>query len=164
MSCGKRSPRRRKPAAELIYKIDKLVEYLMLGEKDREKITEPRWCAAYDLAIGRALAMKVRSFGYNAMLAEMKSMPKTFQKKDSNEWRIEPSKTINAGQAVKKMERQAAMYLKRVIDQSPGDPLGKIGRPRIVDAHGLGMEGIQEPRDYGRGDQPGRGQEANSSR
>src|SRR5262249_60082445 len=86
-----------KPAAELIYKVDRLVEVLKQGEKDREKISEPRWRAAYDLAIGRALAMKVRSFGYNAMLAEMKSTPKTFQQKDSNEWRIEPSKTINAG-------------------------------------------------------------------
>lgn len=115
-----------KPAAELIYKIDRLVEMLSLGEKDREKVSEPRWRAAFDLAIGRALAMKVRAFGYNAMLAEMKTQPKTFQKKDSNEWRIDPSKTINAGQAVKKMERQAAMYLKRVIDENPDTPWEKL--------------------------------------
>ena len=101
-----------KPAADMIYKIDILVNELAKGEKDRDKIIEPRWRAAYDLAAGRALAMKVRTFGYNAMLAEMKSTPKTFQKKDSNQWRIEPSKETNAGQAVKKFEKQAAMYLK----------------------------------------------------
>ncbi len=134
-----------KPAAELIYKIDRLVELLMLGEKDREKITEPRWRAAYDLAIGRVLAMKVRSFGYNAMLAEMKSMPKTFQKKDSNEWRIEPSKTINAGQAVKKMERQAATYLKRVIDQSPETPWEKLAARELSTPMGWEWKEFKNP-------------------
>lgn len=111
-----------KPAAELTYKIDRIVEALAQGEKDREKIVEPRWRAAYDLAVGRALAMKVRAFGYNQMLAEMKGQPKPFQKKDSNEWKILPSKTINAGQAVKKLERQASMYLKRVMDEHPETP------------------------------------------
>src|SRR5262249_42361984 len=115
-----------KPASELDYKIKRLEEVLRQGEKDREKISEPRWRAAYDLAIGRAVAMKVRSFGYNAMLAEMKVTPKTFQRKDSNEWRIEPSKTINAGQQVKKWEREAATYLKRVIDDNPGTPWEKL--------------------------------------
>jgi hypothetical protein len=66
--------------------------------------------------------MKVRAFGYNQMLADMKGQPKTFQKRDSNEWRILPSKTINAGQAVKKLEREAATYLKRVIDEHPETP------------------------------------------
>jgi hypothetical protein len=134
-----------KPAAELIYKIDRLVELLMLGEKDREKITEPRWRAAYDLAIGRALAMKVRSFGYNAMLAEMKSTPKTFQKKDSNEWKIEPSKTINAGQAVKKMERQAAMYLKRVIDENPETPWEKLAARELSTPMGWEWKEAKNP-------------------
>jgi hypothetical protein len=120
-----------KPAAEMIYKIDRLVEILTQGEKDREKVSEPRWRAAYDLAIGRALAMKVRSFGYNAMLAEMKGTPKTFQKKDSNEWRIEPSKTINAGQAVKKLEKQASTYLKRVIDEHPGTPWAMLAEREL---------------------------------
>jgi hypothetical protein len=134
-----------KPSAELIYKIDRLVELLNLGEKDREKVTEPRWRAAYDLAIGRALAMKVRSFGYNAMLAEMKSMPKTFQKKDSNEWKIEPSKAINAGQAVKKMERQAAMYLKRVIDENPETPWEKLAARELSTPMGWEWKEAKNP-------------------
>jgi von Willebrand factor type A domain len=120
-----------KPAAEMIYKIDRLVDVLSQGEKDRDKVTEPRWRAAYDLAIGRALAMKVRTFGYNAMLAEMKATPKSFQKKDSNEWRIEPSKTINAGQAVKKLEKQASMYLKRVIDENAGTPWAMLAEREL---------------------------------
>jgi hypothetical protein len=115
-----------KPAAELIYKIDRLADVLAQGEKDREKISEVRWRAAYDLAIGRALAMKVRAKGYNLMLAEMKSTPRSFQNKDSNEWRIEPSKSINAGQDVRKLEKQASLYLKRVIDEHPGTPWARL--------------------------------------
>lgn len=134
-----------KPSAELIYKIDRLVELLSLGEKDRDKISEPRWRAAYDLAIGRALAMKVRSFGYNAMLAEMKSNLKTFQKKDSNEWKIEASKTINAGQAVKKMERQAAMYLKRVIDENPETPWEKLAARELSTPMGWEWKEAKNP-------------------
>jgi hypothetical protein len=120
-----------KPAAELDYEINKVVEVLSQGEKDREKVAEPRWRAAYDLAVGRALAIKVRVLGYNQMLAEMKGQPKTFQKKDSNEWRITPSKTINAGQAAKKLEKQASTYLKRVIDEHPDTPWAELAAREI---------------------------------
>ncbi|MBI3862055.1 MAG: VWA domain-containing protein [Planctomycetia bacterium] len=134
-----------KPAAEMIYKIDRLVEILSQGEKDRDKVTEPRWRAAYDLAIGRALAMKVRTFGYNAMLAEMKATPKSFQKKDSNEWKIEPSKDINAGQAVKKIEKQASMYLKRVIDDHPGTPWARIAERELSTPMGWQWQELKNP-------------------
>lgn len=111
-----------KPAAEMGYRIEELLTDLSQGEKDRDRVTEPRWRAAYDLAMGRILAMKVRAAGYNQMLADMKGQPKTFEKKDSNEWSIVPSKTINAGQTYKKMEKQATTYLKRVMDEHPDTP------------------------------------------
>lgn len=125
-----------KPVAELTYKIDKLLELLTVGEKDREKIAEPRWRAAYDLAIGRALAMKVRLAGYNQLLAEMKSSIKPFTKKDSNEWKLAPSKNITAGAQIKKLERQAATYLKRVIDENPGTPWEKLAERELSTAMG----------------------------
>jgi hypothetical protein len=134
-----------KPLAELDYKINRIVETLRLGEKDREKISEPRWRAAYDLAIGRALAMKVRSFGYNTMLAEMKSTPKTFQRKDSNEWRIEPSKSINSVQQVKKLEREAATYLKRVIDENPDTPWEKLAARELSTPMGWEWKEMKNP-------------------
>lgn len=117
-----------KPAADLQYQVDKLVEILSSGEKDRDKLSEPRWRAAYDLAAGRALAMKVRLLGYNQMLADMKGSPKPFQNKDSNEWDIAPSKASNAGQTVKKLEKQATTYLQRVIDEHPGTPWSEIAQ------------------------------------
>lgn len=111
-----------KPAAAMDYRINEMITLLTQGEKDRDKITEPRWRAAYDLAMGRALAMHVRVLGYNKLLAEMKGLPKAFTKKGSNEWRLEPSKNILSGADVKKFEQQATKYLKRVIDEHPETP------------------------------------------
>lgn len=134
-----------KPAADLIFRIDRLAEILSQGEKDRDKVPEPRWRAAYDLAIGRALAMKVRTQGYNQMLAEMKSAPRPFQNSDSNQWRIVPSKTINAGQAVKKLERQATTYLKRVIDDHPDTPWERLAARELSTPMGWEWQELRNP-------------------
>ncbi|MCY2964408.1 MAG: hypothetical protein NT069_12355, partial [Planctomycetota bacterium] len=134
-----------KPAAELIFKINRVADALASGEKDREKLAEPRWRAAYDLAIGRALAMRVRSDGYNQMLAEMKGTPRPFQKKDSNEWRITPSKAINAGAAIKKDEKRAVTYLKRVMDEHPGTPWAYIAELELSTAMGWEWQENKNP-------------------
>ncbi len=42
------------------------------GEKHRDKLDSDRWRASFDLAMGRVLAMRVRAFGYNSVLAEMR--------------------------------------------------------------------------------------------
>ena len=135
-----------KPAAELDFKLGRLLEALSKGEKDREKVSEVRWRAAYDLAIGRTLAMTVRAKGYNQMLAEMKATPKSFQKKDSNEWKIEPSKTINAGQNNKKLEKQASLYLKRVVDEHPGTPWAKLAERELSTPMGWEWKEANNPR------------------
>ncbi len=111
-----------KPAATLDYKLNQLYTILAQGEKDREKLAEPRWRAGYDLAMGRVLAMRARIYGFNRMAAEMKGSPKPLTKKTSNEWRLVPSKNSQATPDVKKMEKSALTYLNRVIDEHPGTP------------------------------------------
>lgn len=111
-----------KPIADLDASLDLLVRHLEQGEKDRQKIKEARWQASYDLAMGRTLALRVRAFGYNSMLAEMKGNPKTFQNPDNNMWRLTPSNDITTGVAVKKMAAKAESYLNRVIELHPNTP------------------------------------------
>lgn len=111
-----------KPAALLDGQLMTIERILAEGVKDRDKVTEPRWRAAYDLAVGRVLAMRTRIFGYNSLLAEMKGLPKQFEKKDNNQWRLVPSKEITAGAQVKKLSKEALKYLNRVIDEHPGTP------------------------------------------
>jgi len=51
-------------AAKLEPKVDELVTILRQGERDRNKVTTPRWQAGYDIAMGRSLGViKVRTEG-----------------------------------------------------------------------------------------------------
>lgn len=111
-----------KPIADLDASLDNLLRRLEQGEKDRAKVQEARWRASYDLAIGRTLALRVRAFGYNSMLAEMKASPRKFENSDNNMWRLIPSTSINSGAAVKKLAARANEYLSQVIDEHPGTP------------------------------------------
>jgi hypothetical protein len=120
-----------KPAAEFDYKLREIVAQLSMGEKDREKLDSPRWRASYDLAMGRVLSMQVRAFGYNTVLADMKSTPKSFTKKGNNQWRLRPSAKIDAGPAVKKMMTKARVYLNRVIDEHAGTPWAMLAEREL---------------------------------
>lgn len=110
------------PAAVFDNKLQEMKAMLEMGEKDREKLTTPRWRASYDLELGRVLALHARAYGYNLVLADMKSTPKTFEKPGSNRWRLIPSKEIAGGPNVRKVAKKAEDLLKRVIDEHPGTP------------------------------------------
>lgn len=120
-----------KPLAVLDYKLNEIVTLLEQGEKDRAKIKEPRWQAAYDTAYGRSLAMRVRSFGYNMMLAQMKANPKTFDNKNDNTWELVASDEISTGVQVKKMAAKAQEYLERVVNQHQGTPWAKLAEREL---------------------------------
>lgn len=125
-----------KPMAVTDAKVGAMLGILEAGEKDRDKITEQRWQAAYDLAIGRALAMRARTLGYNTILAEMKITPKPFAKKGNNQWTLKPAKEVNAVPEIKKKASKAAMYLKRVIDQHPDTPWAEIAERELSEPMG----------------------------
>lgn len=125
-----------KPLADLEYKLRDLYKIIAQGEKHRDKLDTPRWRASYDLAMGRILALLVRSHGYNAVLADMKTSPKTFEKKGSNQWKLRPSKNILGGPAVRKLHKQAVMYLTRVIDEHPGTPWSLIAEVELSEPMG----------------------------
>lgn len=120
-----------KPLARLDYRLAEMMTILTEGEKDRPKLTDPRWQASFDLAMGRVLAMRVRAYGYNAVLAEMKSSPKPFQKEGSNMWRLIPSEEITAGAQVKRLADKAVEILKRIIAQHPGTPWALLAQREL---------------------------------
>tara|TARA_R110002095_G_scaffold175471_3_gene152975 strand:- start:65923 stop:67860 length:1938 start_codon:yes stop_codon:yes gene_type:complete len=116
-----------KPVTEFDYGLNELQIMLELGLKDRKKITEPRWRANYDLALGRVLATRVRAYGYNTVLAEMKSSPKSFENKDNknkdnNAWKLVPAKDVRSSPSVRKLSKQATELLNGIIDEHPGTP------------------------------------------
>ncbi len=134
-----------KPMAKLTYQLDQLLTILESGEADREKIAEPRWRAGYDLAMGRTLAMKVRSLGYNSVLAEMKSQPRKFADAKSDQWALVPSDQIISGARVKKMAEQARAYLTRIIDEHPNTPWSLLAEREL--SQPLGWQWVE--RNYG---------------
>ncbi len=110
-----------KKAAVIEPKINVLYGLLLPGVADREKILEKRWQAGYDLAMGRVLAMKVRTEAYNLMLAQAKSGMK-FKDANSDTWQLRASKEVTVGSQTEKLAKQATMYLERVVKDHPGTP------------------------------------------
>ncbi len=137
-----------KPLAVADAKVNAMLAILEAGEKDRDKITEQRWQAAYDLAIGRALAVRARTLGYNTILAEMKINPKPFQKKGNNQWVLKPAKEVNAIPEIKKKAAKAATYLKRVIDQHPDTPWAELAERELSEP--MGWEWVESADAAGR--------------
>jgi hypothetical protein len=108
-------------AAKLEPKIEALAAILRQGERDREKVTTPRWQAGFDLAIGRALAVKVRTEGYNAMLAMAKQGMK-FKDEKNDTWDLRPTKAVTVSSALAKDAEDAKTYLTRVVTEHRGTP------------------------------------------
>lgn len=115
-----------KPAALLVLRIRPIVAMLEQGEEDRPNLTEPRWQAAFDLAMGRALALQARALGYNIMLAQMKVNPRSFEKEGNNTWVMKASPKVETGPTIRKIVAKATEYLSRVVDDHPGTPFAYL--------------------------------------
>lgn len=108
-------------AARLEPKMNQLVGILKQGEMDRPKISTPRWQAGFDLAMGRALAVLVRTEGYNTMLAEAKQGLK-FKDEQSDTWELRPSSSVAENSSLAKNAADAKVYLERVVAEHAGTP------------------------------------------
>jgi hypothetical protein len=117
-------------AAKLEPKIGALYDHLAQGEADRLKETNIRWQAGYDLAMGRVMAVKVRTEAYNAMLAQAKTGLK-FKNEKNNTWIIEPADTITVGSQLEKMAAKSKMYLERVVNDHPGTPWALLAKKEL---------------------------------
>ena len=110
-----------KAAAALQPKVDVLYDILREGEAERAQLAEPRWRAGYDLAMGRTLAAKVRTDGYNAMLALLKR-GRSFSKSGSTMWVLVPAPTLEADSRLENLAARARSYLERVVAEHPDTP------------------------------------------
>ncbi|MEI6505291.1 MAG: VWA domain-containing protein [Planctomycetota bacterium] len=120
-----------KKAAVLQPKIDAIYGILAAGLSGRDKVTEKRWQAGYDLAMGRVMALKVRTDAYNIMLAQAKTGMK-FKNPKSDTWKLEPDQDISAvGSQTEKLAGQALTLLKRVVDEHPGTPWAQMAAEEL---------------------------------
>jgi hypothetical protein len=117
-------------AARVEPKVQEIYELLRQGEADRAKLLEPRWQAGYDLAMGRTLAVKVRTEGYNAMLAKAKQGMK-FEDDRSDTWILRPSDTIETGSTLAKTAEAARSYLTRVTTEHANTPWAHLAEREL---------------------------------
>lgn len=136
--------RAQRAAAKLEPEVIKLTNVLRTGESDRRKLKELRWQAGYDLAMGRALAAKVRTEGYNAMLARAKQ-GMAFENEKSDTWIIRPSDQVTSDSVLAKEAAQAKVYLDRVVSEHDGTPWALLAQQEL--ATPFGWEWREEFRD-----------------
>jgi hypothetical protein len=126
-----------KAAAVLEPTLRRLHELLKQGESDREKEDVLRWQAGYDLAMGRALAGRVRTEAYNAMLAQAKRGMK-FKNDRNNTWILSPSDSLDLGSQLTKNAKRATEYLHRVVEDHPETPWAYLASMELK--HPIGWE------------------------
>ena len=111
-----------KESATLLPRIEAVQRILEEGKADRAKVTEKRWQAGYDLALGRVQAVYVRTFAYNSILGNAKSTLK-FKDPKSDTWELVPSQDMgNVDSKTKKAAEEAKLLLERVVAEHPGTP------------------------------------------
>jgi hypothetical protein len=71
--------------------------------------------------MGRALAVKVRTEGYNAMLALAKQGLK-FKDPKNDTWELRPTVSVTVNSALEKDAGDAKKYLTRVVTEHKGTP------------------------------------------
>jgi hypothetical protein len=110
-------------------KIDQICKILLAGESARDAIESPRWQAGYDLALGRALATKVRADGYNAVLA-MAKQGLQFKNPENNTWRLRTDGTL-VGSRLEKHAEKSRLYLNRILEEHAGTPWAMLAKREL---------------------------------
>ena len=119
-----------KDAARLEPKLIALHATLQQGEEARADEFVPRWQAGYDLAMGTVLAARVRTEGYNAMLALAKrSLP--FKDPKNNTWVLEPTDEITVSSQLASAADKSREYLQRVIEQHADTPWAVLAQREL---------------------------------
>jgi hypothetical protein len=124
-----------KMAAQLEPQINGIYQILQIGNSDRETEKSLRWQAAYDLALGRVLATKVRTETYNAMLAAAKRGLNPSADKN-NTWTLVPANEISVGSQYSKAGEKATELLNRVAQEHPGTPWALLAERELANPIG----------------------------
>lgn len=131
-----RVTRAQRNAALIEPPLNRLYEMLRAGESARDKEESLRWQAGYDLAMGRAIAAKLRAETYNGMLALVKTQkkfsPAVGDRPQNNTWVLSPADATETGSQHRKLLDKAKLYLERVVDKHPGTPWAMLAERELA--------------------------------
>jgi hypothetical protein len=122
-------------AAILEPRLRQIHDVLKRGEGERSKLTNLRWQAGYDLALGRVLAARARTEGYNAILAKAEQ-GLTFKDPNNDTWVLRSADEISVGSNIEKMAKQAKELLNQVVEQHPDTPWALLAKRELRDPMG----------------------------
>lgn len=129
--------------AETSYMVENILQPFQGNfEPHYQKEPSARWRANYNLALGRLLALKVRSYEYNFACAQLKQLGGTDISSKSNHWYFKPDAQLTSGPQMKKVANEAERLLKRCIEEAPGTPWALLAQREL--AHPLGIQVIQK--------------------
>lgn len=136
-------------AALLLDRVDRIYDTLEKGRPDRPKVEEKRWQAGYDLALGRILALKVRTDAYNSMLGQAKAGMK-FQNPNNDTWQLVPADDVSGVDSrTQKLAGQAKELLQKVVAEHPGTPWALLAAEELETPIGYRWEerhtGVNKP-------------------
>ena len=138
-------------------KISQIYEILKQGEKDRPRLSRPRWQAGYDLSMGSLLALKVRTESYNAILAAAKSGLR-FSDPKHDTWRLVPDDDVSVSSTLAKQARDAKTYLQRVVEEHPHTPWAYLAENELKQPLGWRWKeeytGVNQPRQVANANNP----------
>ena len=136
-----------RPCAVNEYQCHQMLQLLEAGEKGREAMTDPRWQASYDLAMGQAQAALVRSFGLNVQMAQMKVAAPKIDGPKFNTWELYAVKEQQEpGPRESKLAKQARKFLDRVVKDHKGTPFAHVAEQELE--RGFGWKWRQIHVDY----------------
>ncbi|MEM9587782.1 MAG: VWA domain-containing protein, partial [Planctomycetota bacterium] len=118
-------------AAQLEPTLFRMVSVLQPGLEARNEEESPRWQAGFDLAMGRALAQKVRTETYNAMLAKGKR-GMAFTDSKNNTWVLKASDEISVGSKWQREAEMARKLLKSVVAEHGGTPWALLAQQELA--------------------------------
>jgi hypothetical protein len=119
-----------KDAAKLEPLFERLHQIIRQGEPHREHEQSPRWQAGYDLAMGRILANKVRTEGYNSMLARAKRGLRPEDPRD-NGWTLVSSSEVSGEERLQQLAESARSYLGRVVQKHKETPWALLAQKEL---------------------------------
>lgn len=129
------------------YQCHQILQLLEAGEKARTDMTDPRWQASYDLAMGQAQAALVRSFGLNVQMAQMKVAAPKIDGPKFNTWEIHAVQENQKSSALEtKLAAKAKELLNRVVKEHKGTPFAHVAEQELE--RGFGWEWRQIHVDY----------------
>lgn len=114
---------------KVLPRIESVYQTLVSAEPAREKESVPRWKAGYDLAMGRALASKVRADGYRIMLARASTGEGLDPK--NNHFEIIPAPDVVDDPQLRALAEKSRVYLERVIAEHPDTPWALLARKEL---------------------------------